>query len=271
MLSHALSRPVPNILGTFTSGLNFDRFRPLTKLSRSISRIRRKEKLSLPVTKNSERRSTARLESVPNRFQTMVTRISVHEEYEPEISAEVPWGRFCGRHIIGENTEIHGGVYLGATAHEALVVDEKYGSLKDIYWNLLIGYVREEGDDDAELDEEKLVQQVVALVEKRLALHPDEGVNRMVHDGEPEPDHKIALDVFVDRGIGAARHQILLAAYLLEKLQRKGLLEGRIYLDSHYSEKGDMPERLIYSTPERTLFVFTPGAKEQKDTLGCFD
>ena len=51
------------------------------------------------------------------------------------------------------------------------------------------------------------------------------------------------------------------AAYLLEKLCKKGIISGTFFLDSRHKPHRTTLERLIYNSTNGYLFVFTPAAE----------
>ncbi len=139
-----------------------------------------------------------------------------------EPDGEAPHGYFKGRPIIGRDTGINGGVYIGSGKREALVVDDtKYPGLQMAYDTLLQRFA---GGD-------KNVLQAAYEVTKKY-LPTSEAAVDMVNKklGIGRNDEKISLDAYFGKG-GVCRHQALLAGYLLEKLVSEGRLKGHVSID----------------------------------------
>ena len=93
-----------------------------------------------------------------DRFKVMLERIKTNKFYTPSQSRDDPYGTFLKRHIIGEYTKINGGVYLGATPQEALVIDDCYGFLDSIYTDLMLSLVKRYGEATKQIPEEEIVK-----------------------------------------------------------------------------------------------------------------
>lgn len=138
---------------------------------------------------------------------------------------------FQGRPIIGRDKTINGGVYLGAGAREAIVVDDsKDQSLNRVYQALvrkieLRKSRREPYKSHILIDTWKLVTRVMPF--------DSDHVNK-IGQKLPEPDTKILLGNYM--GGGVCRHQALLTGYLLERLSKEGYLRGRVSVDRNYVE-----------------------------------
>jgi len=208
----------------------------------------------------SRRRKAAALpaDEACNRFQLVLERVKRSRDYRPSRSPEEPYGTFQKRHIIGEHTKINGGVYLGVAPHEALVVDDKYGALREVYTDLMVRYVKRYGGTEKAIAERRMLEEIVELVKEKLRYMPEDKVQKFVHDEDIKPDKKMALDLYLQRRAGTDRHQVLLAAYLLERLLKKGLLKGKVYLDAHYLRSGQRKEKMVYSSATGYLFIFSP-------------
>lgn len=192
---------------------------------------------------------------IRNRFAEAVQRIKHLEYYEAAATKEAPLGHFDGRPIIGSKTAINGGVFVGAKSHEAIVVDESYGELEKIYNSLTVEFVRSENGRDS--FSEKIFPYVVRVVQRTLDYRP-EAVRELERTGQIQPDRKVALDFFIRKGFGSSRHQVLLAAYLLEKLVRRGLLQGNYSLDEKMLSEHESSEKLEFISQGGTRFLFNP-------------
>lgn len=190
-----------------------------------------------------------------NRFARALARIKHSPYYNSRSDQEGPLGYYEGRHIITEDSRITGGVYLGAIGHEAVVVDEKYGSLGNLYNELIMRFARENTRRDCL--EERIFRQVVRLVREKLPLSSD-GVRALAFRHHIRPDQKAALDFYIKERKGAARHQVLLAGYLLEKLIGRGLVDGDIRIDPCFAELPGEDEKLFFTTAGGAVFTFDP-------------
>lgn len=148
-------------------------------------------------------------------------RLSFSPLYE-EPSKESKNGVWQGRPIIGRDTRINGGVYVGAGEREAVVVDDlKQPELIEAYRTLL---GRIQGRDT--------VLRSVFDLTKQLLPYNENTVEQIT--GGFEPDQKVGLSVFVRAKGGVCRHQALLSGYLLEKLKDDGVVRGTASIDRNY-------------------------------------
>ncbi|MGI6524039.1 MAG: hypothetical protein ACOX2O_01915 [Bdellovibrionota bacterium] len=192
-----------------------------------------------------------------NRFFIMSERIKNNKHYKPSKNPDEPYGTFRKRHIIGEHSKINGGVYLGATPQEALVVDDRYVFLDSVYTDLMIRYTNLSDGNVKDLSEDIIVEEMINLVKEQLRYISEEHIAEAIEQ-EVGGDKKIALDVYIEHRVGTDRHQVLLAAYLLERLINKGFLKGKIYLDGYCKKGTSRKEKLVYSSASGNLFVFSP-------------
>jgi hypothetical protein len=193
-----------------------------------------------------------------SRYELMLERIRKHKEYSSVRTSEFPFGAFSGRPIIGEFSRICGGVYLSPTAREAIVVDEQYGSLEMIYSQLMVNFVRKNGTRVRQNTEGDLVRAAIELTQQKLTYVSEETITMLGQKEVLRTDEKVALDVFIEHGLGTARHQVLLAAYLLERLKDKGYLHGQIILDGVMLDGPQTAEKLVYNSESGDLYVFEP-------------
>ena len=194
----------------------------------------------------------------PGHYELLIERIKNHKDFSPVRTSDFPYGAFTGRPIIGEYSRINGGVYLSANAREAIVVDERYGGLELIYSQLMVNFVRRNGTRVQKGTETDLVKAAIELAQTKLTYVSEQTIDMLGQKEVLRSDEKVTLDVFIEHGLGTSRHQVLLAAYLLEKLKDKGYLHGQIILDSTMNKGKNTPEKLIYSSESGDLFVFDP-------------
>lgn len=207
---------------------------------------RRTRKLSPPPTK--------RFSESYNRFAHAVARVKNHGSYQPHLGSIAPHGVFGGRPIIGEKTKVNGGVYLSAVPVEAVVVDDEHGELVQIYRRLL-GEIEEQAKFG--VSERQILARTVELTLQVLPFDSAK-VRRLLERERLGPDHKTSLDLFLIEGAGVARHQVLVAAFLLQRLKERGFLPGFISLDPLSRHPLGDDERLHYVNSAGYLFVFDP-------------
>ncbi len=190
-----------------------------------------------------------------HRFHEACQRISSSPHYDSVRNAKAPYGYLYGRQIIGESNPVNGGIYLGIIPHEGVVVDEKYGALNNLYNELVMRYARDHGKRSH--IEDVFFSHITALTREALPLN-EKNVRKLAHQKKIGPDRKTALDFYIKQRIGAARHQVLLGAYFLQKLQLKGLIGGLSQIDHRYSALPGEDERLIYTTSAGKILIFDP-------------
>lgn len=143
---------------------------------------------------------------------------------------------YQGRHIIERDSDIEGGVYLGGGEREAIVVDSEYGAIPELY-------------EDTKDTAEELAQEnnstintyapLAAYRTVRDTLEFDkEEVNDLVERNNVEDDGKIALDMFLNNGVGVCRHAALATGTVLEHFQEDGYINGDISVDRNQDSRG---------------------------------
>lgn len=190
-----------------------------------------------------------------NRFQRMLRRVRSKKDYSAARTAKSPLGLFGGRPIIGESTPINGGIYLGVVSQEALVIDDKHGGLERLYKELVVRL--SEVSLDRTLEEKEILPEVAALTAKHLKFS-ESAVESICKREGIQPDDKVAIDMFLFEGIGVARHQVLVAAYLIERLKVRNLLQGCVSIKSTSTHLMGGDECLTYTSPRGYLFIFDP-------------
>lgn len=146
---------------------------------------------------------------------------------------KAPYGYFQGRPIIGRDAAINGGVYIGGSAREALVVDDqKYPEqLDQAFRPVLLAILPD--------FLENRLQAMTALGYVRDVVATLIPFSDAVADkaADSKRDRKVALNDFIGRG-GVCRHQALLAAYLVERLIRASFLRGSVSIDRSQRHDG---------------------------------
>lgn len=195
---------------------------------------------------------------------------SSHPWLYEEPSGEARQGFFAGRRIIGRDTPINGGVYVGSGVREAIVVDDqKYPKeLLDTYRELRIRMAQEQQRSPqnrkttlqliADLSSEKLggkaseadLETQIAELLTRLTGSP-KGVDTRGQD------IKVALNTFMQNKSGICRHRALLAGYLMEQLVKDRIIQGRISVDRNTTAQGGHAW-VRYEGPNKNVFIIDP-------------
>jgi len=137
--------------------------------------------------------------------------------------------KFKGREIIGRDKKINKGVYLGAGAREAIVVDgDKDPALDKIFEELL--EMRSKAQEKGKSFKEGVLIDVWSLVKTVIPFNVTKADE--IESNLEEPDTKIYLSAYI--GGGVCRHQALLTGYLLERLCEQRLIGGRVSIDRNY-------------------------------------
>lgn len=155
-----------------------------------------------------------------------------------EPNPNVKYGRFDGRPIIGHDTRITGGVYIGGGAREAIVVDDHHSESTDpnkreqekqeqaiydkIYTEVLEKVISKTPPEAIPSDAD-ILQSVYDIVYQ--VLQYNEGFAHRIK--EKHKDQEVNLSGFIDARKGVCRHQALLVGYLLERLIDEGKLHGK--------------------------------------------
>lgn len=198
-------------------------------------------------------------------------RLAGNELYE-EPDHQSREGYWNGRTIIARDTEIVGGVYLGAGEREAIVVDDlKYPnelneayseSERWFYGNPLSKLLRRTRG-------ETIFEYIHNISKKKLGGNQDdieEKVRRFVDKKEWEAaargsysDVEIPLNDFIKVKAGVCRHRALLAGYLLERLIQNGHMTGSVSIDRNTIRgKGGHAWVRYESADKRNVIIIDP-------------
>lgn len=131
---------------------------------------------------------------------------------------------YLGRPIIKRDTPIDGGVYLGGSEREAIVVN----SQKAPYLNYAYLVAQEKALHKGKI-RKTLIPGATYLIVQELLSFDSSGVDEIIKDCKN--DQKISLGAFLQEGKGVCRHMALLAAFILEKFQKEGHLNGKVSVD----------------------------------------
>lgn len=154
-----------------------------------------------------------------NRTANIVQRLKDSGFYE-EGDEEAPYGYYDKpgekrRLIIGKDTPINKGIYLGSNQREAIVIDdENDDALHTAYGDILIalGKLRDNND----LNTERILQQVYQLVLKKIPYN--EKMADQITAVAGQKDGRVTLGSYIANHGGVCRHEALLAGYLVERL-----------------------------------------------------
>jgi len=170
--------------------------------------------------------------------------------YAPPTS-EAPLGFFNGRHIIGKSTRVQGGVYIGILPQEAVVVDDKYKGLNKAFDQLIRRIL--DLPIEAQASEGVVIRSATEHAEKLLKVDYS-ALRALPFHSERQDDQKVMLDAYLDAGVGAPRHLVLLKAYFLEKLKDRKLVSGVPELQIFITNNAYVVERLTYESTRGSSF-----------------
>lgn len=168
---------------------------------------------------------------VDRRSEALEKRIQDHPDFEPG-DAENPYGFFKKLPILGRlSKKVSGGVYLGGSAREAIVVDHESEALNRVY-NEFIANLGHHGrrkltPTSILTSVEKSVQSIMTYGENQVA-----AISRKFYN-----DELVGLSTYIEAGVGLCRHQGLLAAYFIENLIRDGYLHGSVGIERNTVEE----------------------------------
>ncbi len=195
-----------------------------------------------------------------------------HPQLFEEPSGEAPNGVFAGRRIIGRDTIINGGVYVGSGQREAIVVDDQKYSLE-------LGTTYQELRQKMELESRKptghpkiptfqLVHEIAGQklggnkseseLEQQIAKHLQALTGSPVGVSPEGIDVKVTLNDFINKGAGVCRHRALLAGYLIERLIQDGVMQGRVSIDRNTIPSKGGHAWVRYEGPNRHVFIIDP-------------
>lgn len=207
------------------------------------------------VNENSSIELTLSPNYLTNRYYQAIARISKSPQYQIHCDKKNPYGYFANRPIIGDSTRISGGVFISVGKAEALVVDEKYKLLHAVLSSFSTKLKR--FSSFSFQNELSILEDVFDLTEQSLEWSPT-GVLELNKSMNLQPDSKVALDFYLDNRVGVARHKVIFAAYILEKLKERGLLSGMITLPSIMRNYDGDDEFLVYTLANGMIVTLDP-------------
>src|SRR5215510_2582661 len=166
-----------------------------------------------------------------------------------QISQSGATKRYHNRDIIGRDSPIDGGVYLGAYQREAIVVDFfSSPAIRSIFESAKLEIYAQ--SLRAELD---ILNAVYAAVYQVMTYDRD-AVEELVRAQGVKEDGEISLEVFADRGIGVCRHMALTCGVIIEKLIEEVVMEGRVSVDRK-TIKQEGHAWCRYTVPDGAVFI----------------
>lgn len=135
--------------------------------------------------------------------------------------------KYQDRPIIGRDRPIDGGVYLGDTAREALVVDMKNSPA-------LLGIcekVKQNAWDGNTYDNSKILMPAFREVAGIITIKNPDIVEQIIAERGWLGDRKVSLENFYREGFGVCRHMALGLGAVLESFIKDGILSGNVSVD----------------------------------------
>lgn len=136
-----------------------------------------------------------------------------------------PYGYYLNHPIIGRASKsVEGGVYMGGSAREAIVVDGKSVAMQQVYEG-----IKSELQQSFSQNETLPLHAVLLKVMNRVQeVMPYDGpktddVSRQHHD-----DRLVGLSTYLKERAGVCRHQALSAAFVIENLVNDGHMTGSV-------------------------------------------
>ena len=159
--------------------------------------------------------------------------------------------------IIGRDTAINGGIYLGGSEREAIVVDEDHDPELNNFYNEVVAELTRQSHGQGSLG----TQELLDIIFKN-------AVAKMRYDGRAiaeiadhfSGDQKIALGYFLSRQIGVCRQQALLVGYVIERLIRERKSNGYISVDRNELYAG-AHVWARYTSAKNQIYILDPAQK----------
>jgi hypothetical protein len=158
------------------------------------------------------------------------------QPYYGESDPVAPYGYYMNHPILGrESTSVDGGVYLGGTSREAIVVDGRSQVLQQVYGDISTELQRQTKEKDT-LSERAVLQMVIHKVREVM---PYDGPRAEAIGHNFHGDRLIGLSAYVHERAGVCRHQALLSAQLIENLLHEGYMRGSTGVERNTNEDMD--------------------------------
>lgn len=176
------------------------------------------------------------------------------------------YGYFEKRRIIGRDTPIKGGVYVGAGDREAIVVDDIYenSELDRIYKNFLND--RKEADPKGIHFKDGIFEDILETAQKELPFD-EQKVLRLNQENGWGNNRKVSLDFYIRNKAGVCRHQALLGGYMLERLAQEGYIRGKTSIDRNFVPGEGGHAWIRYRSGDGIVVIIDPA----QDYIGNLD
>lgn len=138
--------------------------------------------------------------------------------------------RYLGRDVIGRGTPIDGGVYIGVSRREAIVVDFNNATLEASY-NEFISRMDKLSRGSPAVFKERVLRELNDFVDRKMGgrgVGIVEKVDQFLEKHNLSGDKKVHLGVFLENESGVCRHRALMAAAFLERMAKEGRLSGAV-------------------------------------------
>lgn len=157
-----------------------------------------------------------------------------------------PYGYYLNHPILGRASKsVDGGVYLGGSAREAIVVDGKSQAMKQAYQDLDV-VLRQSLQRQETLQTKVVLTEVMRHVQEIMPYEANKAEDiGQQHRG----DQLVGLSTYLKERAGVCRHQALLTAYIVENLIKDGYITGEVGVERNTVAKlGGSHAWAIYKT-----------------------
>lgn len=174
---------------------------------------------------------------------------------QPPFTKEAPYGHHDGRHIIGRDCRINGGVYFTGYGEILVVDDTKYRRelalvYRAILLQICVPFIA------GRLSEQYVMRCVYRTV-KQVLRYDLEYSSALAWRYD---NKRVALNKCLRARRGVCRHQALLAAYVIERLINDGYMRGKVSIDRNRSYRGGHAWTR-YTAPNGTAYVIDAAQK----------
>lgn len=144
-----------------------------------------------------------------------------------------PYGYYLNHPILGRaSTSVEGGVYMGGSAREAIVVDGKSVAMRQVYEGVESD-LRQSFARNETLPLRGILLKVMNRVQEVMPYdgRKTEDISRQHHG-----DKLVGLSTYLKERAGVCRHQALMSAYILENLIKDGHMLGAVGVERNTVE-----------------------------------
>lgn len=147
--------------------------------------------------------------------------VARRQQYERESGQNI-------RPTIARDTPISGGVYEGDYGGRGIVVDaDKYPAIDESTDEVM----RRITGSDGRPDKHRALATAYQLVIERMRYDKDAEAQISHRDIPGASDEKVALDTYINAGVGICQQQGLYAGAVIERLVKRGVLSGQVSVD----------------------------------------